>query len=113
MKRKKSMKGELKCEGEGSPYRVRLDPADTFLFLIDKDILTHTIFSACLSKELSPAFSLPPSNCLSLCRATMSVGSSVSLGRQREQQINDGHLCMFVCLSGAHPCGLFKPLLER
>lgn len=102
---------------------IQLDPAATFLFLVDKDILTHTIIFPthflylrffCL--YISFSFLPPPSLSLSLlmsCNNEESVGSSASLGRQRERQIHNGRLCMFVCLSGAHPCSLFKPLLER
>lgn len=98
-------------------------PSATSLFFIDKGIPTHTTifpfhllclhffcfyisFSCLLSPSLMLSFPLTRSD-------EEDVDSSASLGRQRQRQIHNGRLCMFVCLSGTHPSGLFKPLLER
>lgn len=124
--------GEKKYEGRTTVRRRRViiqgrqDPAATFLFLVDKGTLTHTIvipshflylffwiFFVFIS--LSLACLLPPSRCLCLCHATMRRvwAPQPPWGAIEERQIRNGCLCVFVCLCCARPCGLFKSLLER
>lgn len=118
----KKYEGRTTVRRRGVIIQGRLGPAATFLFLVDKGKLAHTIifpshflylfffifisvFLVCL---------LPPSCCPCLCHGTMRRvwAPQPPWGAAEERQICNGRLCMFVCLCGNHPCGSFKPLLE-
>lgn len=120
----KKYEGRTTVRRRGVIIQGRLGPAATFLFLVDKGTLTHTIifpsrflylgFFFFVFISLFLACLLPPSRCPCLCHATMKRvwGPQPPWGAIEERQIRNGRLCMFVCLCGNHPCGLFKPLLE-
>lgn len=100
--------------------RGRLDPTATFLFLVDKGALAHTVifspslFALCISFSLFSVFHLPlPVFCL--CHATKRRvwAPQPPRGATLECQILVIHLRKCACLCGTRPCGSFKPLLEK
>lgn len=90
-----------------------LHPTAMSLFPTDKDVLTQTIMFPLSYLCLPESLYLFLEPLLVFLCIMQRWAPQPPRGAAENGRYIMGRLCMFVCLSGTHPRGLFKPLLER